>query len=58
MHALPIWLHKINEALREHGLSLQSLYLPTAYASDLRTPATVKEADDSDYSKIWRSSRV
>ena len=49
----------INEALRKHGLPPRSQHLPTAYAAiDLPKPATVKEADESDYTEIWRSYGV
>ena len=48
----------INEARREHGLSPNPLDFSTTHASNLPTPKTLEKADGSEYSEIWRNSRV
>ena len=47
-----------DEAFREHELPPPDADLPTAPASDLRTPSTVAETESSEHATIWRDSRA
>ena len=45
-----------NEIVRQHGASMDSPDLPTAYALDLPTPSNGSDVEKSPHTDIWRHS--
>ena len=49
-------IEAINEVVRQHGVSKDSLDLPAAHASNLPIPNNVFDVEKSPQADIWRHS--